>query len=119
LYEVVTTCVVVCRDAYVTADIVFIAPEVSGPMPARQVSDDQQVSKGTLLFSIDPQPFQIELDSRNAALNLAKANLTRAQDRLALTGSDIEAKAPGLTSRAPSERSPRSGARFLEGVIPG
>jgi membrane fusion protein, multidrug efflux system len=92
LYEVVTAYVVVCRDAYVTADIVFIAPEVSGPMLARQVSDDQQVSKGTLLFSIDPQPFQIELDSRNAALNLAKANLTRAQDRLALTRSDIEAK---------------------------
>jgi multidrug efflux system membrane fusion protein len=92
LYEVVTSYVVVCRDAYLTADIVVIAPEVSGPMLERAVSNDQQVKAGALLFTIDPKPFQIVLASQKAALELAEANLKRAQDRLTLTQSDIEAK---------------------------
>jgi multidrug resistance efflux pump len=92
LYEVVTSYVVVCRDAYVTADIVVIAPEVSGPMLERVVSNDQQVKAGAPLFTIDPKPFQILLASQKAALELAEANLKRAQDRLTLTQTDIEAK---------------------------
>ena len=48
LYEVVTSYVVVCRDAYVTADIVVIAPEVSGPMLERAVSNDHQRNSRSL-----------------------------------------------------------------------
>ena len=91
-YQLVTTVLVVCRDAYVTADIVAIAPEVSGPMATLGVTDNQPVEVGTLLFTIDPRPFQIELDRENAALELARANFIGAKDRLALAESDIEAK---------------------------
>ena len=61
-------------------------------MLERAVSNDQQVKAGALLFTIDPKPFQIVLASQKAALELAGANLKRAQDRLTLTQSDIEAK---------------------------
>jgi membrane fusion protein (multidrug efflux system) len=53
---------------------------------------DAFIRVGTLLFSIDPRPFQIELDRENAALELSRANLTGAKDGLALAESDIEAK---------------------------
>jgi membrane fusion protein (multidrug efflux system) len=91
-YEFCTTFIVICRDAYVTADIVAVAPEVRGPMLRLAVTDNQSVQAGDLLFAIDPQPYQIELDRQEAALALAQANLTGAKDRLALAQSDIDAK---------------------------
>jgi multidrug efflux system membrane fusion protein len=91
-YEFCTTYLVFCRDAYVTADIVAVAPEVNGPMLRLAVTDNQSVEAGDLLFTIDPQPYQIELDRQQAALALAQANVTGAKDRLALAQSDIDAK---------------------------
>jgi multidrug efflux system membrane fusion protein len=91
-YEFCTTFLVFCRDAYVTADIVAVAPQVSGPMLRLAVTDNQSVAAGDLLFTIDPQPYQIELDREKAALELARANLSGAKDRLALAQNDIEAK---------------------------
>ena len=100
IYELVTTVLVVCRDAYVTTDIVVIAPEVSGPMLTLGVTDNEPVQVGTLLFTIDPVPFKIELDRENAALELVRANLTGAKDRLALAESDIAAKAASFDDAA-------------------
>lgn len=92
LFEVLSGWIVFCRDAYVTSDLVIIAPEVSGPMLSLDVVNDQIVNAGALLFSIDPKPFQIEVDRQSAALDLAQANLRRTQDQLALAASDIAAK---------------------------
>jgi multidrug resistance efflux pump len=83
---------VVCRDAYVTADIVTVAPQVSGPMLRLAVTDNQSVATGDLLFTIDPRPYQIELDREKATLALAQANLGGAKDRLALAQNNIDAK---------------------------
>jgi membrane fusion protein, multidrug efflux system len=91
-YEFCTTFLIVCRDAYVTADIVTVAPQVSGPMLRLAVTDNQSVESGDPLFTIDPRPFQIELDREKAALGLAQANLGGAKDRLALAQSNIDAK---------------------------
>jgi membrane fusion protein, multidrug efflux system len=92
VYEFCTTFLVICRDAYVTANIVTVAPQVSGPMLRLAVTDNQTVESGDLLFTIDPRPFQIELDREKAALALAQANLSGAKDRLALAQSNIDAK---------------------------
>jgi membrane fusion protein, multidrug efflux system len=92
VYEFCTTFLVICRDAYVTANIVTVAPQVSGPMLRLSVTDNQTVESGDLLFTIDPRPFQIELDREKAALALAQANLSGAKDRLALAQSNIDAK---------------------------
>jgi membrane fusion protein, multidrug efflux system len=91
-YEFCTTFLVICRDAYVTADIVTVAPQVSGPMLRLAVTDNQSVESGDLLFTIDPRPYQIELDRENATLALAQANLGGAKDRLALAQNNIDAK---------------------------
>ena len=91
-YEFCTIFLVICRDAYVTADIVTVAPEVSGPMFRLAVTDNQSVATGDLLFTIDPRPYQIELDREKAALALAQANLGGAKDRLALAQNNIDAK---------------------------
>jgi membrane fusion protein, multidrug efflux system len=92
VYEFCTTFLVICRDAYVTADIVAVSPEVSGPMLRLAVTDNQSVAAGDLLFTIDPEPYQIELDREKAALALAQANLGGAKDRLALAQNNIDGK---------------------------
>ncbi|MBW0001684.1 MAG: HlyD family secretion protein [Verrucomicrobia bacterium] len=92
LFEVLSGWIVFCRDAYVMSDVVIIAPEVNGPMLSLDVVNDQIVKAGALLFTIDPKPFQIEVDRQSAALDLARANLRRTQDQLALATSDIAAK---------------------------
>ncbi|MCE5977563.1 efflux RND transporter periplasmic adaptor subunit [Pseudomonas sp. JR33AA] len=61
------------RDARVRADVVVIAPDVSGWVRELKVHDNQQVKAGDLLMSIDRERFQ-------AALNQASAvTETRAQ----------------------------------------
>jgi membrane fusion protein, multidrug efflux system len=56
------------------------------------VTDNQSVAAGDLLFTIDPQPYQIELDREKAALALAQANLSGAKDRLVLAQNNIDGK---------------------------
>lgn len=43
-------------DAYVRANIVGIAPHVSGPIMELPVQDNQFVKQGQLLFVVDPRP---------------------------------------------------------------
>jgi multidrug resistance efflux pump len=50
------------RDGQVRANIVGIAPRVSGPIIQVAVRDNQQVRKGDLLFEIDPSDFQAQVD---------------------------------------------------------
>ena len=64
-------------DAYVRANTVDVAPQVSGTIVELPVRDNQHVKAGDLLFVIDPRPYQAELDL--------------AQARLALTNLQIEA----------------------------
>ena len=56
-------------DASVTANIVGIAPRVSGPIARIAVTDNQFVKEGDLLFEIDPIPYQDAVD-RTAAQKL-------------------------------------------------
>jgi len=49
-------------DASVTANIVDIAPRVSGPIINIDVTDNQFVKAGDLLFEIDPVPYQDAVD---------------------------------------------------------
>jgi hypothetical protein len=53
-------------DAYLTSDLVSVTPEVSGPIETVQVTDNQWVTQGTLLFTIDPVPFRLELERQQA-----------------------------------------------------
>jgi multidrug efflux system membrane fusion protein len=90
LFELVTQVFVYCRDAYVTTDIVFIAPEVSGPIATLPISDNQKVEAGAILFTIDREPFELALQREESALEFAKATLKRVQDQLGMATSEIE-----------------------------
>src|SRR5215470_2292055 len=57
-------------DATVRANVVGIAPQVSGHIVELPVRDNQQVKKGDVLFVIDRRPYEIALERARAALAL-------------------------------------------------
>ncbi len=65
------------RDGRVRADVVQVAPDVSGLVAQVYVQDNQAVRVGQPLFQIDPQRF--ELAVRQAAANLARAKAAMVQ----------------------------------------
>lgn len=78
-YELLTSLVAYTDDAYVRSDLVAIAPQVTGTIASVDVHDNQTVHRGDLLFTIDPVPFQLIVDERQAALR--EANAQAAADR--------------------------------------
>jgi multidrug efflux system membrane fusion protein len=62
-------------DAEARANLIGIAPRVSGPILKIGVKDNQFVKSGDLLFEIDPADFKTALDSARASVSNLEANL--------------------------------------------
>jgi len=60
------------ENAYINADVVNVAAQVSGRVTAVYIRDNQHVHKGDPLFDIDPEPFEIALSRAQADLALAR-----------------------------------------------
>ncbi|WNW11094.1 efflux RND transporter periplasmic adaptor subunit [Pseudomonas sp. DTU_2021_1001937_2_SI_NGA_ILE_001] len=56
------------RDGHIRADIVQIAPDVSGLIQQVDVHDNQKVSKGQVLFTIDQERFRLALRQAQATV---------------------------------------------------
>ena len=67
------------RDSQVRANIVGIAPRVSGPIIRVAVHDNQEVKAGDLLFEIDPADYELAVDRAQAALAALDQQITVAQ----------------------------------------
>jgi len=70
-------------NAYVVADQVSIAPQVSGRVTTVAVTQNQSVAPDQPLLQIDPQPFQIALDQANANLENVRNEIRAQQAQLA------------------------------------
>jgi multidrug resistance efflux pump len=70
------------RDGQVRANIVGIAPRVSGPIIHVAVRDNQQLQKGDLLFEIDPADFQAQVDIAAGQVQNGEANLKQEEQNL-------------------------------------
>ena len=70
------------RDCQVRANIVGIAPRVSGPIINIPVHDNQEVKTGDLLFEIDPADYKTALASAKASVANLEANLLQKQQDL-------------------------------------
>ena len=63
------------RDAHVSADVVQVAPDVSGLVEAVKVADNQPVRQGEVLFVVDRARYQIALEQAQATLGERRATL--------------------------------------------
>src|ERR1700739_4787462 len=70
------------RDSQVRANIVGIAPRVSGPIIHFAVHDNQEVRSEDLLFEIDPADFEAQLHVASGQVLNSEANLKQRQQDL-------------------------------------
>jgi membrane fusion protein, multidrug efflux system len=73
-------------DAYVRANIVGLAPHVSGPIVELPVHDNQHVRAGALLFVVDPRPYKSALDKAEANLMLTNLQIKALEDAIRAAG---------------------------------
>jgi membrane fusion protein (multidrug efflux system) len=97
-------------DAYVQANTINMAAQVSGPVANIYVQDHEHVEKDQLLFIIDPEPFQIAVNkaaatvaAQEAGLFLAEQNASRTL-RLVKTGQESKAAGDQAQSQLDSAK---------------
>jgi membrane fusion protein (multidrug efflux system) len=66
-------------DAYVNGYVTFVAPRVSGQVARVLVDNNNRVKKGDVLVELDPEPYQVQVAIKQAAVDAAQANLIVAQ----------------------------------------
>jgi RND family efflux transporter MFP subunit len=74
------------RDGRVRADVINVAPDVSGAVVTMPVADNQLVKKGDLLMEIDPSHYRI-------AVQQAQANVAARQAELRMRRADAARRA--------------------------
>ena len=71
------------RDAHIGADVVQVAPDVSGLVEAVDVGDNQAVKKGALLFVVDRARYRIALELARASLAERQATVAQLRREIA------------------------------------
>jgi len=88
------------RDARVRADVIEVAPDVSGFVTAVEVHANQAVKQGDLMFSIDPERYRLRVEQAAAtleavktelALKLAEAHRRKRLDERVISHEELEA----------------------------
>ena len=67
------------RDGHIRADVIQIAPDVSGLIQQVEVRDNQLIKRGDVLFTIDQDRFHLALRQAQATLAERKETLAQAQ----------------------------------------
>jgi len=83
-------------NAYVQADRVTIAPQVSGRVVEVDVRENQPVKKGDVLFRIDAEPLQIAAARMQAQVESVKSLLDAARSGYRSAEADIRSSAADL-----------------------
>ncbi|WP_267225388.1 HlyD family secretion protein [Dyella silvae] len=80
------------RDGRIRAEVIRIAPDISGLVTRVPALDNQEVKKGDVLFEIDPERFRI-------ALQQAEANLAAAKASAKAAGANVDAVLASANAR--------------------
>lgn len=84
-------------DGYVNAQI---QPQVSGYLVRQEYREGSRVSKGEVLFQIDPRPFQAVVNQTQAQVEQARGQLAQARAQLALAQINVKRDTPLAQARA-------------------
>ena len=78
------------RNGQVRAEVIQIAPRVSGPIVRLPIKDNQPVSAGDLLFEIDPRTFQAAFDQASAQLDQTSDNVAALTQQVEVASAAVE-----------------------------
>ncbi|WP_338468405.1 HlyD family secretion protein [Novosphingobium sp. ZN18A2] len=101
-------------DAFLQTGLVSVSPDISGRVISVAVHDNQRVTKGQVLFRIDPAPFQARVAKAEADLADAKTQVSSQRADLRKGQAQLAA-AQSQTSYAESEMA-RQKELLAEGI---
>jgi RND family efflux transporter MFP subunit len=101
------------RDGRVRADVVNVAPDVSGAVVAMPVADNQFVHKGELLMEIDPSHYQIAIEQAKATVAERRTELQMRRDDAARRA-DLDNQVVSKENRDNAEQAANSAAAQLQ-----
>jgi multidrug efflux system membrane fusion protein len=97
LYFVPDLFVAYTEDAYVHSDFVEVAPEVAGIVNHVEVVNDQKVTVGTPLATIDPKPFDLAMDLSQRRVDQASSAAQVKQDEAHVLTAELDAAKAAVT----------------------
>ncbi len=105
-------------DGVARANIIGIAPRVFGPIIHVNVSDNQSVQGGDLLFEIDPADYQLSVDRAKAALDALDQQIVTAQSQDAQLKFQIKAAEAGVRQAMAERDQAADSLHRLEPLLP-
>ena len=107
------------RDGRVRADIVAVAPDVTGIVVAVPVRDNQAVRRGDVLFAVDRSRYQFALAQAEAALAMARqdASIRRSEARRRSRLGDVVVSSENRESTESAAQSAEARVRELEAAL--
>jgi multidrug resistance efflux pump len=98
------------RDGQVRANVIQVAPRVSGPIVKLPIKDNQFVKAGELLFEIDPRTYKASLDQ-------AAANLDETRDDLEDLAQQVKAAQAAVDQSASQIKQAESAVKSAEAEL--
>lgn len=77
-------------DAYVNADLLYVAPKVSGYVTEVLVANNQFVHKGDTLFKIETDDYSVQLSQEQQAQKYAEEQLANAKTQISTANANLE-----------------------------
>jgi membrane fusion protein, multidrug efflux system len=97
LYFVPDLFVAYTEDAYVRSDFVAVAPEVAGIVDHVEVVNDQKVTVGTPLATIDRRPFDLAVELSQRRVDQASSAAQVKQDEAHVLSTELDAAKAAVT----------------------
>ncbi len=85
------------RDGQVWANVIQIAPRVSGPIVDLPIKDNQFVKAGDVLFQIDPRTYQAALEQAKAELDETSNQFASLSEQVLAAAAAVEASRHAVT----------------------
>jgi multidrug efflux system membrane fusion protein len=105
-------------DAYLQADIIHMAPDVSGRIIELNVQNNQTVHRGDVLFIIDPVPFRLRVEQAQATVRSLEAKLAVTADQVSSQTSNADTASRGIASAEAQLALASSTLARLEPLLP-
>ena len=105
-------------DAIATANVIGVAPRVSGPVIVLNVQDNQEVKEGDLLFEIDPSDFQLQVDNAQAALTSLDRQIEVARSQDTNLRYQVKAAEAGVAQAQAQEKQANDTLKRIQPLLP-
>jgi multidrug resistance efflux pump len=84
------------RDGQVRANVIQVAPRISGPIVKLPIRDNQFVRAGDLLFEIDPSTYKAAVDEANAKLDETRDTVENLEQQIKASEAAVERVKSGI-----------------------